>query len=220
MTFNREMFNEYLNKNHATFYIWFAVNHMTHCVNAYVLPVETVRRVPEIAPNLLDGGTDGVPRIKLLQDVTFEPAIRRAGGWKHREALNIKYADITIGSNGTRSDALEKLSKTVIEKWDVSTKSVKCIGNLQNTADLKVERVDGSVYYVEVKSRQGRFNVNSGNYEYTRGNQNYDYMIIWDNKTKSKMVKAEFVDTIIEFLHMELYQDSDIMIIDLKQKED
>lgn len=220
MTYDVDMMKAYLNWNRAKYYIFFATRPNTRELNAYVIPKETVMRIPEVAPNLFDGGTDGVPRVKLLQIMTFEPAIRKAGGWHFKQELHIKYEDITVGKNGTRSAALEQLSKQVVQSFDRMAKNVKNVGNLPNTADLRVERFDGTVYFIEVKCRLGRFNVNSGNFEYTKGNEDYRYKVIWDNSSKSKLVKEESLDVIIDFLHMELYEDSDITIIDLKQKEE
>lgn len=220
MTYDVDMMKAYLNWNRAKYYIFFATRPNTRELNAYVIPKETVAKIPEVAPNLFDGGTDGVPRVKLLQIMTFEPAIRKAGGWHFKQELNVKYEDITVGKNGTRSAALEQLSKQVAQSFDRMAKSVKNVGNLPNTADLRVERFDGTVYFIEVKCRQGRFNVNNGNFEYTKGNEDYRYKVIWDNGSKSKMVKEQSLEIIIDFLHMELYEDSDITIIDLKQKEE
>lgn len=210
MEFNHAMLNNYLDNNPASHYVVFATRPRTKLLNAYLISKESIALAAEKSPNLFDGGTDGVPRIKLLQAPTFERSIRSAGGRiEYVQEFNFRYEDISVGKNGTRSAALEAIARTVITGYDPAAIVVADNSAVAGSADIMVKRADGTEYYVEVKCRLGRFNVNSAEVE---ENVNSDVTISWAGGCKSIKVARENVDTIINILHMEGYNDSDIII--------
>ena len=210
MEFNHAMLHNYLNENPASHYVIFATRPRTKLLNAYLISRESIALAAEKSPNLFDGGTDGVPRIKLLQAPTFERCIRSAGGRiEYMQEFNFRYEDINIGKNGTRSAALEAIARTVITGYDPAAIVVADNSAIAGSADILVKRADGTEYYIEVKCRLGRFNVNSAKAE---ENVNNDVSITWAGGCKSIMVAKDNVDTIINILHMEGYGDSDIII--------
>lgn len=210
MEFNHAMLNNYLDMNPASHYVVFATRPRTKLLNAYLISRESIALAAEKSPNLFDGGTDGVPRIKLLQAPTFERSIRSAGGRiEYVQEFNFRYEDISVGKNGTRSAALEAIARTVITGYDPAAIVVADNSAVAGSADIMVKRADGTEYYVEVKCRLGRFNVNSAEAE---ENVNSDATITWAGGCKSITVARENVDTIINILHMEGYNDSDIII--------
>lgn len=210
MEFNHDMLHNYLNENPASHYVVFATRPRTKLLNAYLISRESIALAAEKSPNLFDGGTDGVPRIKLLQAPTFERCIRSAGGRiEYVQEFNFRYEDINVGKNGTRSAALEAIARTVITGYDPAAIVVADNSAVAGSADIMVKRADGTEYYVEVKCRLGRFNVNSAEAE---ENVNSDVTITWAGGCKSITVAKDNVDTIINILHMEGYNDSDIII--------
>ena len=210
MEFNHDMLHNYLNENPASHYVVFATRPRTKLLNAYLISRESIALAAEKSPNLFDGGTDGVPRIKLLQAPTFERSIRSAGGRiEYVQEFNFRYEDINVGKNGTRSAALEAIARTVITGYDPAAVVVADNSAVAGSADIMVKRADGTEYYIEVKCRLGRFNVNSAEAE---ENVNSDVTITWAGGCKSITVAKDNVDTIINILHMEGYNDSDIII--------
>lgn len=210
MEFNHAMLHNYLDTNPASHYVVFATRPRTKLLNAYLISRESIALAAEKSPNLFDGGTDGVPRIKLLQAPTFERSIRSAGGKiEYMQEFNFRYEDINVGKNGTRSAALEAIARTVITGYDPAAIVVADNSAVAGSADIMVKRADGTEYYIEVKCRLGRFNVNSAEAE---ENVNSDVVITWAGGCKSITVARENVDTIINILHMEGYNDSDIII--------
>lgn len=210
MEFNHDMLHNYLDMNPASHYVVFATRPRTKLLNAYLISRESIALAAEKSPNLFDGGTDGVPRIKLLQAPTFERCIRSAGGKiEYMQEFNFRYEDISVGKNGTRSAALESIARTVIAGYDPAAVVVADNSAVAGSADIMVKRADGTEYYIEVKCRLGRFNVNSAEAE---ENVNSDVTITWASGCKSITVARENVDTIINILHMEGYGDSDIII--------
>lgn len=210
MEFNHDMLHNYLDNNPASHYVVFATRPRTKLLNAYLISRESIALAAEKSPNLFDGGTDGVPRIKLLQAPTFERCIRSAGGRiEYVQEFNFRYEDISVGKNGTRSAALEAIARTVITGYDPAAIVVADNSAVAGSADIIVKRADGTEYYIEVKCRLGRFNVNSAEAE---ENVNSDATITWAGGCKSITVARENVDTIINILHMEGYNDSDIII--------
>ena len=210
MEFNHAMLHNYLGMNPASYYVVFATRPRTKLLNAYLISKESIALAAEKSPNLFDGSTDGVPRIKLLQAPTFERCIRSAGGRiEYVQEFNFRYEDINVGKNGTRSAALEAIARTVITGYDPAAIVVADNSAVAGSADILVKRADGTEYYIEVKCRLGRFNVNSAEAE---ENVNSDVTINWAGGCKSITVARENVDTIINILHMEGYGDGDIII--------
>ena len=210
MEFNHAMLHNYLNENPASHYVIFATRPRTKLLNAYLISKESIALAAEKSPNLFDGSTDGVPRIKLLQAPTFERCIRSAGGRiEYMQEFDFRYEDINVGKNGTRSAALEAIARTVITGYDPAAIVVADNSAVAGSADIMVKRADGTEYYIEVKCRLGRFNVNSAEAE---ENVNSDVIITWAGGCKSITVARDNVDTIINILHMEGYGDSDIII--------
>ena len=210
MEFNHDMLYNYLNSNPASHYVVFATRPRTKLLNAYLISRESIALAAEKSPNLFDGGTDGVPRIKLLQAPSFERCIRSAGGKiEYMQEFNFRYESINVGKNGTRSAALEAIARTVIAGYDPAAIVVADNSAVAGSADIMVKRADGTEYYIEVKCRLGRFNVNSAEAE---DNVNSDVIITWAGGCKSITVARDNVDTIINILHMEGYGDSDIII--------
>ena len=210
MEFNHAMLHNYLNENPASHYVVFATRPRTKLLNAYLISRESIALAAEKSPNLFDGGTDGVPRIKLLQAPTFERCIRSAGGRiEYVQEFDFRYEDINVGKNGTRSAALEAIARTVITGYDPAAIVVADNSAVAGSADIMVKRADGTEYYIEVKCRLGRFNVNSAEAE---ENVNSDVVITWAGGCKSITVARDNVDTIINILHMEGYGDGDIII--------
>ena len=210
MEFNHAMLHNYLDVNPASHYVIFATRPRTKLLNAYLISKESIALAAEKSPNLFDGSTDGVPRIKLLQAPTFERCIRSAGGRiEYMQEFNFRYENINVGKNGTRSAALEAIARTVITGYDPAAIVVADNSAVAGSADIMVKRADGTEYYIEVKCRLGRFNVNSAEAE---ENVNSDVVITWAGGCKSITVAKDNVDTIINILHMEGYDDNDIII--------
>lgn len=210
MEFNHAMLHNYLNENPASHYVVFATRPRTKLLNAYLISKESIALAAEKSPNLFDGSTDGVPRIKLLQAPSFERCIRSAGGRiEYMQEFDFRYESINVGKNGTRSAALEAIARTVIAGYDPAAIVVADNSAVAGSADILVKRADGTEYYIEVKCRLGRFNVNSAEAE---ENVNSDVIITWAGGCKSITVAKDNVDTIINILHMEGYDDSDIII--------
>ena len=210
MEFNHAMLHNYLDTNPASHYVVFATRPRTKLLNAYLISRESIALAAEKSPNLFDGGTDGVPRIKLLQAPTFERCIRSAGGRiEYVQEFDFRYEDINVGKNGTRSAALEAIARTVITGYDPAAIVVADNSAVAGSADIMVKRADGTEYYIEVKCRLGRFNVNSAEVEENVSN---DVIITWAGGCKSITVARDNVDTIINILHMEGYGDGDIII--------
>lgn len=210
MEFNHDMLHNYLDMNPASHYVVFATRPRTKLLNAYLISKESIALAAEKSPNLFDGSTDGVPRIKLLQAPTFERCIRSAGGKiEYMQEFDFRYENINVGRNGTRSAALEAIARTVIAGYDPAAIVVADNSAVAGSADILVKRADGTEYYIEVKCRLGRFNVNSAEVE---ENENSNVIITWAGGCKSITVARDNVDTIINILHMEGYGDNDIII--------
>lgn len=210
MEFNHAMLRNYLDMNPASYYVVFATRPRTRLLNAYLISRDSIALAAEKSPNLFDGATDGVPRIKLLQAPNFERCIRSAGGRiEYMQEFDFRYESINVGKNGTRSAALEAIARTVIAGYDPAAIVVADNSAVAGSADIVVKRVDGTEYYIEVKCRLGRFNVNNAEAEES-GNNNVT--ITWARGCKTITVARDNVDTIISILHMEGYDDSDIII--------
>ena len=210
MEFNHDMLRNYLDMNPASYYVVFATRPRTKLLNAYLISKESIALAAEKSPNLFDGSTDGVPRIKLLQAPSFERCIRSAGGKiEYMQEFDFRYESINVGKNGTRSAALEAIARTVIAGYDPAAIVVADNSAVAGSADILVKRANGTEYYIEVKCRLGRFNVNNAEAEESA---NSDVTITWAGGCKSITVARENVDTIINILHMEGYGDSDIII--------
>lgn len=209
MEFNHAMLHNYLRENPAVYYVLFATRPRTRLLNAYLVSRESIALAAEKSPNLFDGGTDGVPRIKLIQAPNFERCIRSAGGSiEYKQELDFSYESISVGKNGTRSAALEAIARTIIAGYDPAAIVVADNSAVVGSADILVKRADGTEYYIEVKCRLGRFNVNNAE---TVCEHN-DVTVTWASGCKSITVARENVGTIINILHMEGYNDSDIII--------
>lgn len=215
--YNMEMFNAYLDKNPASYYVLFSKlpSRVGGC-RAYAITRETMRSLPDVAPELFTGSTDSVPRIKLLMYNKTERAINMAGGILVKRDFDIDYKAIEKGLNGTRSSALEKMSTSLFESLPGVTK-VTHIGNLRGSesgaiADLRIEWINGSVEYAEIKCRCGRFNVSNGKDGFTKGNQDYQYRVYY-NDTFKDIIELEDAKTLQAIL-TELGYDS--TIIDLQ----
>lgn len=209
MEFNHAMLHNYLDVNPAAYYVIFATRPRTRLLNAYLVSRESIALAAEKSPNLFDGSTDSVPRIKLVQAPNFERCIRSAGGKiEYMQELNFPYDGIKVGKNGTRSAALEAIARTVIAGFDPSATVIADNSAVAGSADIRVKRADGTEYYIEVKCRLGRFNVNNAETVC----ENNDVTVIWANGCKSITVARDNIDMIINVLHMEGYTDSDIII--------
>lgn len=214
--FNNEMFNAYLDKNPATYYIIFSrLPSRANGTRAYAIRKDTMRNLPDVAPELFTGSTDDVPRIKLLMYNKTERAINMAGGWIVRKDFPFSYTDVEKGVNGTRSSALEKLSMELFADMP-GVKEVRHIGNLKGSetgaiADVRIEWINGLVEYAEVKCKCGRFNVVNGKDGYTKGNQDYNYRVVYENGFKD-IIMLEDARVFVQMLQ-ELGYDS--YIIDL-----
>ena len=214
--YNMDMFRAYIDRNPAHYYVIFAKlpSRVGGC-RAYAITRETMRNLPNVAPDLFDGGTDGVPRVKMLMYNKTETAINRAGGVLVKHDFAVDYRDIEKGLNGTRSSALEKMSATLFEDLPGISK-VMHIGNLKGSetgaiADLRIEWINGQIEYAEIKSRCGRFNVSNGKDGFTKGNQDYSYRVVYDSGAKD-IILLEDARVFVQMLQ-ELGYDS--YIIDL-----
>ena len=186
---NFDMFHAYLDKNPATYYVIFSrLPSRVNGTRAYVIRKETMKALPDVAPEMFTGSTDGVPRIKLLMYNKTERAINMAGGFIVRKDFPISYTDVEKGVNGTRSSALEKMSMELFADLP-GVKKVTHIGNLKGSetgaiADVRIEWVNGQVEYAETKSRCGRFNVANGKDGFTKGNNDYNFRVTYENGFK------------------------------------
>ena len=210
------MFHAYLDKNPAMYYVIFSrLPSRVNSVRAYAIRKDVMKALPEVAPELFTGSTDGVPRIKLLMYNKTERAINLAGGYIVKKEFPICYTDIEKGANGTRSSALEKMSMELFADMP-GVKKITHIGNLKGSetgaiADVRIEWVNGLVEYAETKSRCGRFNVANGKDGYTKGNQDYNYRVVYESGSKD-IILLEDARTFVQMLQ-ELGYDS--YIIDL-----
>lgn len=204
---NFDMFRAYLDKNPAMYYVLFSrLPSKVNGVRAYAIRKETMKNLPDVAPELFTGSTDGVPRIKLLMYNKTERAINLAGGYIVKKDFPICYTDIEKGVNGTRSSALEKLSMELFADMP-GVKEVRHIGNLKGSesgaiADVRIEWINGQVEYAETKSRCGRFNVSNGKDGYTKGNNDYNYRVVYDGGSKDIILLEDarvFVQMLQEF---------------------
>ena len=204
---NFDMFNAYLDKNPASYYVIFSrLPSKVNGTRAYAIRKEVMQALPNIAPEMFTGSTDGVPRIKMLMYNKTERAINMAGGYIVRKDFPISYADVEKGVNGTRSSALEKMSMELFADMP-GVKKVTHIGNLKGSetgaiADVRIEWINGQVEYAETKSRCGRFNVASGKDGYTKGNQDYNYRVIYEGGSKDIILLEDartFVQMLAEF---------------------
>ena len=201
------MFRAYLDRNPATYYVIFSrLPSRVNGTRAYAIRKDTMKALPEVAPEMFTGSTDGVPRIKMLMDNKTERAINMAGGYIVRKDFPIAYTDIEKGINGTRSSALEKLSMELFADMP-GVKKVTHIGNLKGSetgaiADVRIEWINGLVEYAETKSRCGRFNVANGKDGYTKGDQDYNYRVVYDGGSKDIILLDDarvFVQMLAEF---------------------
>ena len=210
------MFHAYLDKNPASYYILFSrLPSRVNGTRAYAIRKETMKNLPDVAPELFTGSTDGVPRIKLLMYNKTERAINMAGGYIVRKDFPISYTDVEKGVNGTRSSALEKMSMELFADMP-GVKKVTHIGNLKGSetgaiADVRIEWINGLIEYAETKSRCGRFNVANGKDGFTKGDQDYNYKIVYEGGAKD-IILLEDARTFVQMLQ-ELGYDS--YIIDL-----
>lgn len=214
--FNNEMFSAYLDKNPASYYILFSrLPSRANGTRAYAIRKEVMKSLPDVAPEMFTGSTDGVPRIKLLMYNKTERALNMAGGWIVKKDFPISYTDVEKGVNGTRSSALEKLSMELFADIP-GVKRVTHIGNLKGSetgaiADIRIEWINGLIEYAETKSRCGRFNVVNGKDGFTKGNQDYNFRVVYDSGSKD-IILLEDARTFVQMLQ-ELGYDS--YIIDL-----
>lgn len=204
---NFDMFRAYLDKNPATYYVIFSrLPSRANGTRAYAIRKDTMKALPDVAPELFTGSTDGVPRIKLLMYNKTERAINLAGGFIVRKDFPVAYTDIEKGVNGTRSSALEKLSMELFADLP-GVKKVTHIGNLKGSetgaiADVRIEWINGQVEYAETKSRCGRFNVANGKDGFTKGNQDYNFRVTYENGFKDIIMLEDartFVQMLAEF---------------------
>lgn len=213
---NFEMFRAYLDKNPASYYVVFSrLPSRVNGTRAYAIRKETMQALPDVAPEMFTGSTDGVPRIKLLMYNKTERAINMAGGWIVRKDFPISYTDVEKGVNGTRSSALEKMSMELFADMP-GVKKVTHIGNLKGSetgaiADVRIEWINGLVEYAETKSRCGRFNVVNGKDGFTKGNQDYNYRVVYESGSKD-IILLEDARTFVQMLQEFGY---DSTIIDL-----
>lgn len=213
---NYEMFRAYLDKNPASYYVIFSrLPSRVNGVRAYAIKKEVMQALPDVAPELFTGSTDGVPRIKLVMYNKTERALNMVGGWIVKKDFPIAYTDIEKGVNGTRSSALEKMSMELFADMP-GVKKVTHIGNLKGSesgaiADVRIEWINGQVEYAEVKCKCGRFNVANGKDGFTKGDNDYRYRIIYENGFKD-IILLEDARTFVQML-LELGYDS--YIIDL-----
>lgn len=211
---NLDMFRAYLEKNPATYYILFSrLPSKVNGTRAYAIRKDTMRNLPDVAPEMFTGSTDGVPRIKLLMYNKTERAINLAGGYIVKKDFPISYTDIEKGVNGTRSSALEKLSMELFADMP-GVKEVRHIGNLKGSetgaiADVRIEWINGLVEYAETKSRCGRFNVSNGKDGFTKGNQDYNFRVEYDGGSKD-IILLEDARVFVQMLQ-ELGYDSTII---------
>ena len=186
---NFDMFHAYLDKNPASYYVIFSrLPSRTNGTRAYAIRKETMKALPDVAPELFTGSTDGVPRIKLLMYNKTERAINLAGGFIVKKDFPISYTDVEKGVNGTRSSALEKMSMELFADMP-GVKEVRHIGNLKGSetgaiADVRIEWLNGLIEYAEIKCRCGRFNVSNGKDGYTKGNQDYNFRVEYEGGFK------------------------------------
>lgn len=186
---NLDMFRAYLEKNPATYYVLFSrLPSRVNGTRAYAIRKETMQALPDVAPEMFTGSTDGVPRIKLLMYNKTERAINMAGGWIVKKDFPVCYTDVEKGVNGTRSSALEKMSMELFASMPGIAK-VTHIGNLKGSetgaiADVRIEWINGLVEYAEVKCKCGRFNVANGKDGFTKGNQDYNFRVEYENGFK------------------------------------
>lgn len=186
---NLDMFRAYLEKNPATYYVLFSrLPSRVNGTRAYAIRKETMQALPDVAPEMFTGSTDGVPRIKLLMYNKTERALNMAGGWIVKKDFPVCYTDVEKGVNGTRSSALEKMSMELFASMPGIAK-VTHIGNLKGSetgaiADVRIEWINGLVEYAETKSRCGRFNVANGKDGFTKGNQDYNFRVEYENGFK------------------------------------
>lgn len=201
------MFHAYLDKNPATYYVIFSrLPSKVNGIRVYAIRKEVMKTLPEVAPDLFTGSTDGVPRIKLLMYNKTERAINMAGGYIVKKDFPISYQDIEKGVNGTRSSALEKMSMELFADMP-GVKKVTHIGNLKGSetgaiADVRIEWINGQVEYAETKSRCGRFNVANGKDGFTKGNQDYNFRVTYENGFKDIIMLEDartFVQMLAEF---------------------
>ena len=210
------MFHAYLDKNPASYYVIFSrLPSRVNGVRAYAIRKDTMKNLPDVAPELFTGSTDGVPRIKMLMYNKTERAINMAGGWLVKKDFPVSYTDIEKGVNGTRSSALEKLSMELFADMP-GVKEVRHIGNLKGSetgaiADVRIEWINGLVEYAETKSRCGRFNVANGKDGFTKGDQDYNFRVMYESGAKD-IILLEDARTFVQMLQ-ELGYDS--YIIDL-----
>lgn len=204
---NFDMFNAYLDKNPSSYYVIFSrLPSRVNGVRAYAIKKEVMQALPNVASELFTGSTDGVPRIKLLMYNKTEAAINRAGGFIVRKDFPISYTDVEKGVNGTRSSALEKMSMELFADIP-GIKKVTHIGNLKGSetgaiADVRIEWINGLIEYAEVKCKCGRFNVANGKDGYTKGDQNYNYRIVYENGFKDIIILEDariFKEMLSEF---------------------
>ena len=213
---NFDMFHAYLDKNPAMYYVIFSrLPSRTNGTRAYAIRKETMKNLPDVAPEMFTGSTDGVPRIKLLMYNKTERALNMAGGYIVKKDFPISYQDIEKGVNGTRSSALEKLSMELFADMP-GVKKVTHIGNLKGSetgaiADVRIEWVSGLVEYAETKSRCGRFNVANGKDGFTKGDQDYNFRVMYEGGAKD-IILLEDARVFVQMLQ-ELGYDS--YIIDL-----
>lgn len=213
---NFEMFRAYLDKNPATYYVIFSrLPSRVNGTRAYAIRKEVMKSLPDVAPELFTGSTDGVPRIKLLMYNKTERAINMAGGYIVKKDFPTAYTDVEKGVNGTRSSALEKMSMELFASMPGIAK-VTHIGNLKGSetgaiADVRIEWINGLIEYAEVKCKCGRFNVANGKDGFTKGNQDYNYRVVYDGGSKD-IILLEDARTFVQMLQ-ELGYDS--YIIDL-----
>ena len=213
---NFEMFRAYLDKNPATYYVIFSrLPSSVNGTRAYAIRKDTMKALPDVAPEMFTGSTDGVPRIKLLMYNKTERAINLAGGYIVKKDFSVCYTDVEKGVNGTRSSALEKMSMELFADMP-GIKKVTHIGNLKGSetgaiADVRIEWINGQVEYAETKSRCGRFNVANGKDGYTKGNNDYNYRVMYEGGSKD-IIMLEDARTFVQMLQEFGY---DSYIIDL-----
>lgn len=150
--YDRQMLDDYLNKNPADRYAICATW-------GKMFKVTIIRRdqIYDLAQaGLIHGGSDMTPRIRRMCQQRLDNVI--GTDYIERFTFDMKYDDVTFDCHNTRAYTIEKMVTNVIMK---TGRYAKWIGGLKgseigNKSDIKIE---GG--FIEVKCCDGRFNMNA-----------------------------------------------------------